>query len=32
MAIHPNAFGRTHKEQFLRYQLTALPIADEAPA
>jgi len=32
MAINPIAFGRTVNEQFLRYQLTAFPIADEALA
>lgn len=29
MAINPIAFARTVNEQFLRYQLTAFPIADE---
>jgi hypothetical protein len=32
MAINPIAFARTVNEQFLRYQLTAFPIADEALA
>jgi len=32
MAIKPVAFARTVNEQFLRYQLTAFPIADEALA
>ena len=30
MAINPIAFARTVNEQFLRYQLTAFPLADEA--
>ena len=29
MAINPIAFARTVNEQFLRYRLTAFPIADE---
>ena len=32
MAINPIAFARAVNEQFLRYQLTAFPIADEALA
>ena len=32
MAINPIAFARTVNEQFLRYQLTAFPIADESLA
>ena len=32
MAINPIAFARTVNEQFLRYQLTAFPLADEALA
>ena len=30
MAINPIAFARAVNEQFLRYQLTAFPLADEA--
>ena len=29
MAINPIAFAHTVNEQFLRYQLTAFPLADE---
>ena len=32
MAINPIAFARAVNEQFLRYQLTAFPLADEALA
>ena len=32
MAINPIAFARAVSEQFLRYQLTAFPLADEALA
>ena len=32
MAINPIAFARAVKERFLRYQLTAFPIGDEALA
>ena len=32
MAINPIAFARVVNEQFLRYQLTAFPLADEVLA
>jgi hypothetical protein len=32
MAINPIAFARAVNEHFLRYQLTAFPLADEALA